>query len=258
MNIERRNSLDKVDLLNWRWEPFLNEVITSLSVFSLQPYPIPVEYLNKEDSIGTKINPKTVKTSTWACKTNKIRQARASCIKAGTNISVLNLVISPFHTYDLPFFGIDFVSLPSGHLLAMDLQPALKNDPIHTKDVWSRLIPLHSHWQSLLPDGGDIPQEAKSFFSPGFLWTRLPLSQGSDQLIQDIVWPAFKSYLNLYIDLLIGAKQISNLRASNVLDGQKSYMNYRAYKDPARKMLTSFYGKEWTEQYIHKVLFDLE
>ena len=35
-------------------------------------------------------------------------------------------------------------------------------------------------------------------------------------------------------------------------------MNYRAKKDPARGMLESFYGKDWTEEYINKVLFDLE
>jgi phycoerythrobilin:ferredoxin oxidoreductase len=32
---------------------------------------------------------------------------------------------------------------------------------------------------------------------------------------------------------------------------------YRAEKDPARGMLTRFHGAEWTEAYIHGVLFDL-
>ena len=39
---------------------------------------------------------------------------------------------------------------------------------------------------------------------------------------------------------------------------QKSYANYRAEKDPARGMLTRLYGAEWTEEYIHGFLFDLE
>jgi phycoerythrobilin:ferredoxin oxidoreductase len=43
-----------------------------------------------------------------------------------------------------------------------------------------------------------------------------------------------------------------------LLAGQKRYTRYRAEKDPARGMLSRFYGSEWTEAYIHDVLFDLE
>jgi phycoerythrobilin:ferredoxin oxidoreductase len=39
---------------------------------------------------------------------------------------------------------------------------------------------------------------------------------------------------------------------------KKKYTDYRAEKDPARGMLTRFHGSEWTEAYIHSVLFDLE
>ena len=36
------------------------------------------------------------------------------------------------------------------------------------------------------------------------------------------------------------------------------YLRYRAEKDPARGMFKRFYGEEWTEEYIHGFLFDLE
>ena len=42
-------------------------------------------------------------------------------MSAGSAASVLNFVINPNSTYDLPFFGGDLVTLPSGHLLALDL-----------------------------------------------------------------------------------------------------------------------------------------
>ena len=45
------------------------------------------------------------------------------------------------------------------------------------------MIPLHTRWQKLLPSGGAIPKEAQSFFSPGFLWTRLPLNDNSDKVV---------------------------------------------------------------------------
>ena len=44
----------------------------------------------------------------------------------------------------------------------------------------------------------------------------------------------------------------------DILQAQKRYLNYRAEKDPARGMFTRLYGEEWTEEYIHGFLFDLE
>ena len=42
--------------------------------------------------------------------------------------------------FELPFFGADFVTLPSGHLLALDLQPAIKYDKLYNKDIETFLI----------------------------------------------------------------------------------------------------------------------
>ncbi|MCP4972778.1 MAG: phycoerythrobilin:ferredoxin oxidoreductase, partial [Prochlorococcus sp.] len=92
---------------------------------------------------------------------------------------------------------------------------------------------------------------------PGFLWTRIPLGPEGDQLVEDVIQPAFKDYLSLYIDLVMAAEETNEDRAQLLLQGQKRYMTYRAEKDPARGMLSRFHGSEWTEAYIHEVLFDL-
>ena len=64
-------------------------------------------------------------------------------------------------------------------------------------------------------------------------------------------------YLSLYLHLVKQAIHATEERASHLLQGQNCYMRFRADKDPARGMLTRIYGKEWTESYIHDVLFDL-
>ena len=156
------------------------------------------------------------------------------------------------------FFGADFVTLPNGHLIALDLQPALKDDKAHTQNVWDKLIPIHAKWQSKLPSGGDIPSEARQYFSPAFLWSRIPLGEQGDKLISQIIKPAFDEYLNCYLDLVKEAKIISKERSLQLLNGQKKYMRYRAEKDPARGMLKGFFGESWTESYINNTLFDLK
>ncbi len=258
MQLNRNNSLDPISISNWRWASFLDETIKKFSIFQPSPYPIENDFLFRESFFGSSSNPKKVVLETWGLKTKKIRQARCVCLQAGEITSVMNLVISPLNHYDLPFFGADFVTLPNGHLIALDLQPALKDDMIHTQYVLGKLKSIHANWQSKLPSGGDIPLEARQYFSPGFLWSRLPLGAEGDKLICQVIKSAFDEYLNLFLDLVSNAKKISTERSSKLLNGQKKYMRYRAEKDPARGMLSGFFGNEWTERYINKILFDLQ
>jgi len=258
MQSNRSNSLDPISISNWRWAYFLDETIKAFSIFQPRPYPIKNDFLFRESFFGSSSNPKKVFLETWGLNTEKIRQARCACLQAGEITSVMNLVITPFNNYDLPFFGADFVTLPNGHLIALDLQPALKDDINHTQHVWDKLKPIHSKWQSKLPSGGDIPSEARRYFSPAFLWSRIPLGEEGDKLISQIIKPAFNEYLNCFLDLLIDAKMISKERSLKMLNGQKEYMRYRAEKDPARGMLRGFFGELWTERYINNILFDLK
>ena len=258
MQENRFNSLEPILIPEWRWSYFLNTTAQAFSIFKPRPYPMENKYLIRESSFGSSSNPEKVLLETWGFQTNKIRQARCACLKAGKMISVMNLVISPSNSYELPFFGADFVTLPNGHLIALDLQPAIKNDSVHTQHVWNKLKPIHAKWQSLLPKGGNVPEEALEYFSPGFLWSRIPLGDEGDQLINKIIKPAFNEYLKLYLNILIDAREVTNERSLIILDGQRKYMHYRAKKDPARGMLTGFFGNEWTENYINYILFDLQ
>ena len=250
-------SLDPVALDGWRWAPFLAHAVSALQPFEPTAYPIEAQFLRREGITGSKAQPVTVTTATWGCSTAKLRQVRAACVEAGSAASVLNFVANPSCEFDLPFFGADLVTLPSGHLIALDLQPALKADLKHTVPVWERLLPIWEHWQKVLPSGGPIPAEAEPYFSPGFLWTRLPLDADGDALIESAVYPAFVAYLDLYLQLVDQAEPVSDERRQELLAGQRRYVAYRAEKDPARGMLGRFHGKDWTEAYIHGVLFDL-
>ena len=257
MTPERPSSTDPVVLPGWTWQPFLDDAVNALHPLNIQPYPVAEEFLQKQDITGSRSKPVTVTTATWACRTEKFRQVRAACLNAGAAASVLNFVINPLSRFDLPFFGGDLMTLPSGHLLALDLQPADKSDEQHTRPVWNRLMPIFERWREKLPDGGPIPEEAQPFFSPGFLWTRLPLGEEGDHLIETVVRPAFNDYLRLYLELAAEAEPVSDARRDDLLAGQRRYTDYRAEKDPARGMLTRFHGSDWTENYIHTVLFDL-
>ena len=114
--------------MTWLWQPYLDHARQRLQarLHDLQPYPIPEGFGERRARTGPKARPVEVVTRSWAVQARGIRQARAACVDADPLPQVLNFVINPDHHYELPFFGADLVTLPGGHLLALDLQPVLK------------------------------------------------------------------------------------------------------------------------------------
>eukprot|EP00181_Compsopogon_caeruleus_P002600 CAMPEP_0184678350 /NCGR_PEP_ID=MMETSP0312-20130426/1074_1 /TAXON_ID=31354 /ORGANISM="Compsopogon coeruleus, Strain SAG 36.94" /LENGTH=312 /DNA_ID=CAMNT_0027127021 /DNA_START=98 /DNA_END=1036 /DNA_ORIENTATION=+ len=220
----------------------------------LANYPIPDGFCRKEAMTGRGARQQLVTTQSYAYRTSKIRQIRAAHVQGGKALQVLNFVMFPHLNYSLPFFGADLVSLPGGHLIALDMQPLF-----HTKEYQEQYSdPVREIFEKHrvgLPWGGDFPEEAKPFFSPCFLWTR----PSDDLTVQTRVFEAFKDYLSKYIELVDAAvPETDPDELDKIRQSQLAYLSYRAEKDPARGMFTRFYGPEWTEEYIHGFLFDLE
>ena len=185
----------------------------------------------------------------------KLRQIRAAHVQGGNSLQVLNFVIFPELNYDLPFFGGDLVTLPGGHLIAIDMQPLFRDDPAYQEKYTKPILPIFEKHRANLEWGGDFPEEAQQFFSPAFLWTR----PQETEVLQTKVFDAFCDYLQAYLDFVDRAEEvIDSKQLDDILQAQKRYLNYRAAKDPARGMFTRLYGTEWTEEYIHGFLFDLE
>lgn len=238
------------------YQPFLDHAIATLNEqLDLEPYPIPPGFERKEGVMGKGKRQENVLTTSHAWRSPKLRQIRAAHVQGGNSLQVLNFVIFPEPTYDLPFFGADLVTLPGGHLIALDMQPLFRDRPEYQKKYTEPILPIFAAHQQHLEWGGDFPEEAQQFFSPAFLWTR----PQETEIVQTRVLDAFKDYLDAYLNFVSQAELVSDReRQAEILTAQKRYLNYRAEKDPARGMFTRLYGSEWTEEYIHGFLFDLE
>jgi phycoerythrobilin:ferredoxin oxidoreductase len=183
-----------------------------------------------------------------------LRQIRAAHVQGGQSLQVLNFVIFPHLNFDLPFLGADLVTLPGGHLIALDMQP-LFHDAAYQAKYTTPILPLFQAHQQHLEWGGDFPEEAQPFFSPAFIWTR----PQATEIVETRVFQAFKDYLHAYIDFVECAAPITEPQDLQEIEhAQLRYLRYRAEKDPARGMFRRFYGEAWTEEYIHGFLFDLE
>lgn len=236
------------------YQKFLDHAIATLNAqLDLSDYPIPEGFERKEGITGSKSNPQTVITESYAACSPKLRQIRAAHVNGGAMLQVLNFVIFPQLEYELPFFGADLVTLPGGHLIAIDMQPLFQTDAYKAKYSQPLMEMFHGYQQDL-PWGGDFPAEAQQFFSPAFLWTR----PSGLEAVETTVFAAFKDYLDQYIEFVKAAEPVAQTERGAIQQAHLAYLNYRAEKDPARGMLTRFYGEDWTEEYIHGFLFDLE
>lgn len=237
------------------YQPFLDRAIAILKDrLDLSPYPIPEGFERKVEMTGKGKRQQEVITTSVAYSTPKLRQIRAAHVQGGNSLQVLNFVIFPRLNYDLPFFGGDLVTLPGGHLIAIDMQPLFRDDLAYQAKYTEPILPMFRKHQEHLSWAGDFPEEAKPFFSPAFLWTR----PEATEILETRVLSAFCDYLEAYLDFVNKAKPIlDSTERDRILQAQLRYVNYRAEKDPARGMFTRFYGEEWTEEYIHGFLFDL-
>lgn len=238
------------------YQPFLDYAIALLQErLDLQPYPIPDGFKTKSAMVGKGKHQDEVLTTSYGFQAPKLRQIRAAHVQGGHSLQVLNFVIFPDLNYDLPFFGADLVTLPGGHLIALDMQPLFRDSPTYQAKYTQPILPIFESYQSTLPWGGEFPEEARPFFSPAFLWTR----PQQTKVVETHVFAAFKDYLQAYLDFVDQAEPIAHPSALKEIEqAQLRYIRYRAEKDPARGMFTRFYGTEWTEEYIHGFLFDLE
>ena len=171
-----------------------------------------------------------------------------------SGIQVMNLVVFPSNQTSLPVWGVDLVSLPGNkHLLAMDVQPMVTQQlDLECHKQYERQWKLWhgKHVQDEFEWGGDMPPEASKFFSPHALWTRLSQQDAVD-VIQTQVFQAFCESLDLYLQMLHEYNSSDDCENNY----QDEYLQYRLKNDPARPMLTSLYGSEWTEQVLTRVLF---
>jgi len=239
----------------WRWSNFIKYLVSYLTKYNCLEKTIPSEYSYKESFYGSKNSKKNVNLFTWGATHNeRIQFARAVCISS-PNYSVLNFLIIPNTVYNIPFFGVDFVSLPSSHLLVLDFQPSLNIESQYSSELLGKLIKLKNICHSSLPVAAKMSPDVARFFSPGLIWSKLPKEESSDYLISNQIYSSFKEYLKLYLKILFESKEVDGKLQKELIIGQNNYLKYRRDKDPARPMLSSLFGKEFTESLIKEVLF---
>ena len=242
---------------NWKWSKFQKYLIFKLNQYSCKNYKIPSQYSFKEETYGSKKNIKKVFLSTQAAYNERINFCRSVSIKS-PSYSVLNFLIIPNTKYNIPFFGVDFVSLPKYHLIVLDFQPSLNVNKQFDKELLDQLLNIKDKFHQKVLMAEKMSDQIAQFFSPAVIWSKLEKSKESDRLIEDFLFLTFKQYINIYLNLLFKAQEAYLDIQSELVKGQNSYLDYRKRNDPARPMLKVLFGEDFTESLINNVLFKVK
>lgn len=226
-------------------------------------------------NVGT-IGKSNVMFESKAWQSKSLRYVRLISF-VGEGYDVFNFLAIPRSGVALPILGIDVVSLPRGSLAAIDFQPQTSDQLVFSSDLYSPLKEIQNKFLSLLPSGGDFPEEAKRYFSPLSIWTRIPGSSNSNNNVDtgsvssdpiqsmSIVGDALDAYVQEYATLLSKQnKRIELLELfsdTNIADYKidesflSEYLAYRTSKDPAKRLLVGAFGAEWTESVLETIMF---
>ena len=110
----------------WRGDAHPQVAIFAEQGVELEPYPLAEELRQRSVTSGPSSRPRRVQLSLHAHRSAKLRHIRAAHIQGGDGLQVLNVCLFPHLEFDLPTFSADLVTLPGGHLIAIDCQ---LNDP---------------------------------------------------------------------------------------------------------------------------------
>ncbi len=238
----------------WRWSKFQKYIMLKLDEYNCEEYKLSSEYQYKESTYGSKRNSSDVCLLTYAANNERIKFCRSVCINS-PSYSVLNFLIIPNNKYNIPFFGVDFVSLPTYHLIVLDFQPSINVSRQFDKNLLNKLISIKDQFHLKVPPANTMSAQISQFFSPGVIWSKLPKSQLSENLITRYLYPTFQKYLYVYLNLLFCAKEVHSRVQKDIFQGQIKYLNYRKRNDPARPMLRALFGELFTESLINNLLF---
>lgn len=231
------------------YKPFLKYLEESLfQRFALQARPIPagLEYqVSKRER-----NPATIRS--WCYQCPELRKIRYTYIDAGDRAQVFNSVIYPSHHYDLPLLGIDFLAFGKvRNLIVMDFQPLFQDETYLDKYIYP-LKGLHGQYPDLAQNLEMKFYDANQYFSKYLLFAKT-----DPETVRNRVFAAFQDYLNLYWQLLDAAAPLTvSEDRQRVAQAQRDYDQYSAERDPASGLFSSYFGRDWSEQFLYGFLFE--
>jgi len=181
-------------------------------------------------------------------QTPQFRKMHLELAKIGNNLDILHCVMFPRAGYPLPIFGCDIVAGRGGVSAAIaDLSPTNPEKALSAEYTASLSALPQVNFREVreLPPWADI-------FSDFCLFVR-PQDVEDEQDFLDLA----SNYLRLHCQQAIKSQLLSPPEQKLYLAGQRYYCAKQQQNDKTRRVLEKAFGKEWADNYMTAVLFDI-
>jgi 15,16-dihydrobiliverdin:ferredoxin oxidoreductase len=233
----------------WEWQlDFMQESLSNL-------HPIDCSSLSDVDVTYNENKEKRARIVSQCYASDEYRKIRMTYYDAGDSVQVFNSVWYPDAKYNLPILGIDILSFNRKKYLAIvDFQPLHEDEDDHATTYEHILKPIKEKYDNLKGRMSSKFYDETQFFSKEMLFARFEDSK----IVQDDLFPAFKSYVGIHLDLVRNTRPSTNPQdIEAVFQRQRAYDTYSADRDPAAGLFAAMFGKQWTEDFIYDFLFSL-
>lgn len=224
---------DLADTIEATWQRYLD----------LSPYQLPAELGYVEGRLeGEKL---TIENRCY--QTPQFRKLHLELAKVGTTLDILHCVMFPRLEYALPMFGCDLVG-GRGQISAAiaDLSPLnFARTLTENYSCALKALPINFSQPRELPAWGDIFSEFCIFIRPNGNLEEAMFLQRVEQL------------LAIHCTQAQAAQPVSAAQQQEILASQKYYCTKQQQNDKTRRVLEKAFGKDWAEDYMTTVLFDL-
>mmetsp|Transcript_30029 Transcript_30029/g.51876 ORF Transcript_30029/g.51876 Transcript_30029/m.51876 type:complete len:350 (+) Transcript_30029:137-1186(+) len=208
--------------------------------------PIPPHLAYKEA-----VNGKKGCISTNVFKSKEFKKIRTTSVDCGNAFQVFNVFFQPHTDSDMPMFGAELLTMGERHLVVVDLLPIFNDDEDYVERYIAPMDAVKAANPHLIGQlSGKHYDEAK-FFSRNMLFAR---KVGEERVPEASVAPAFKEYLDYYLDLAAAAPTPANAPAA-VAARHAEFHAYSHAKNPAKAVFNMWFGQEWGQdfsKFIHQ------
>jgi len=213
-----------------------------------------IEHEVSEQFVYSTSSIKPARIGNMVFSNDKFRKVRLTYFDAGDAVQVFNSLWYPSYQYDVPLFGVDLISLNKNRVLSVvDYQPLYPTKEYSAKYI-DHMKPVRDKYVDLQGQLSGKIYDDTSFFSSQMLFGRF----GDEEKLEPVVLPAYTEYLHAYMELMNNATpDSSNDSMKRVEQRQQAYDQYSAVKDPAVGLFDAYFGKEWSQAFVHDYLFTL-
>jgi 15,16-dihydrobiliverdin:ferredoxin oxidoreductase len=163
----------------------------------------------------------------------------------GKKIEILNLMIYPINTDEVPVFAVEYILFNNKVFVAvLDLQPCSNSTNLMDRVIYE-LEKSFEFYRSSIKMEDEWPEWAKEHFTPVAIFTRQSLSN-TVSLLKNAYQEYFQIWLELFFKFEKAADRSSDLRA---------YQKHHCINTPGRNYLSKTFGTGWTEEYLASFIY---